>query len=319
MLAIAQYGQSKPDSVPVHVYPPSAVITGLIVHAGDNEGWLTGTRLDEVASIDLGGVTFHPGKLQRKTGEENLRLTTTMPTATVLVSGALVTANVHLKDGRILQVPVTIAPPRPKVQLLSKSIALTPTGGAALIHLGNDEDLPQYGRMTFFLKSVAPPEFPRDEKIEVAAVNGGFDTKLSLADATLTLQDTQTVLAVLDPAKAFGPSAFGPLRFRPVTGEGVNGDWQPLTNLVRLPSLKEVRCPASPTKPCTLTGENLFLIDSIANNQQFTHPVTVPMGFAGNTLQVPRPVGTTLFLKLRDDPKAIDLVGLPVVPDPNDN
>ncbi len=316
-IAVAQYGQSKPDTVPVHVYPPSAVITGLIVHAGDSEGLLTGSRLDEVTSISMGGVVFHPGKVHKSGAEEKLHLTTTTNTtgSAVLAAGAFVTAQVHLKDGRVLDIPVTIAPSRPRVQLLSKSIAVSPTGSAALIHLGNDNDLPQYGRMTFFLKSLAPQEFPRDEKIEVSATNGGFDTMLSLADASLTLQDAQTVLAVLDPAKAFGPSAFGPIRFRAVTGDGVNGDWQPLTNLVRLPSLKDVHCPETPTKPCTLTGDNLFLIDSIANTQQFTHPVTVPLGFAGTSMQVPRPNGTTLYLKLRDDPSTADLVALPVIPE----
>ncbi len=316
-LAVAQYGQSKADKVPVHVYPPSAIITGVIVHAGDTEGDLTGTRLDEVTSIEMAGVVFRPGKVRHNAAEESLRLTTTTNTAgsTALTAGAFVTAHIHLKDGRVLDIPVTIAPSRPRVQLLSKSIALNATGSAALIHLGNDDDLPQYGRLTFFLKSVAPAEFPRDEKIEVAATNGGFDTTLSLADATLTLQDAQTVLAVLDPAKAFGPSAFGQLRFRPVTGEGIDGDWQPLTSLVRLPSLKEVRCPSSPIKPCTVTGDNLFLIDSVANTQQFTHPVTVPMGFAGMSMQVPRPNGTTLYLKLRDDPATVDQVSLPVLPE----
>ena len=278
---------------------------------------MIGSRLDEVTSVAMGGVTFHPGKIRHDHSEEHMRLTTPTNIAgsSVLAAGAFVTAQVHLKDGRVLDIPVTIAPSRPRVQLLSKSIALSPTGSAALIHLGNDTDLPQYGRLNFFLKSVAPPEFPRDEKIEVASANGGFSTTLSLADASLTLQDAQTVLAVLDPAKAFGPSAFGPIRFRPVTGDGVNGDWQPLTNLVRLPSLKEVHCPASPTKPCTLTGDNLFLIDSVSNTQQFTRPVVVPMGFAGMTMQVPRPIGTTLYLKLRDDPATVDLVSLPVMPE----
>jgi hypothetical protein len=315
-IAVSQYGQSQPDKVPVHVYPPSAVITGLIVHAGDSEGMLTGSRLDEVTSIAMGGAIFHPGKVHRSGTEEKLRLTTTanIASSSVLASGAFVTAQVHLTDGRVLDIPVTIAPPRPRVELLSKSIAVSPTGSAALIHLGNDGDLPQYGRMTFFLKSVAPDQFPRDEKIEVAATNGGFDTMLTLADASLTLQDAHTVLAVLDPAKAFGPSAFGPIQFRPVTGEGVNGDWQPLTNLVRLPSLKDVHCPETPTRPCTMAGDNLFLIDSVANTQQFTHPTTVPMGFAGATMQVPRPIGTTLYLKLRDDPSTVDLVALPVFP-----
>lgn len=316
-IAISQYGQSKPDKVPVHVYPPSAIITGLIIHAGDSEGEMTGSRLDEVTSVAMGGVTFHPGKIRHDHSEEHMHLTTPTNIAgsSVLAAGAFVTAQVHLKDGRVLDIPVTIAPSRPRVQLLSKSIALSPTGSAALIHLGNDTDLPQYGRLNFFLKSVAPPEFPRDEKIEVASANGGFSTTLSLTDASLTLQDAQTVLAVLDPVKAFGPSAFGPIHFRPVTGDGVNGDWQPLTNLVRLPSLKEVHCPASPTKPCTLTGDNLFLIDSVSNSAQFTRPVIVPMGFAGMTLQVPRPIGTTLYLKLRDDPATVDLVSLPVMPE----
>ncbi len=321
LVAVAQYGQGKPDSVPVHVYPPSAVITGLILHAGDSEAEMTGSLLQEVASVEMGGVVFRSAKVHARGTEEGMRLTTVTNTtgSPILADGALVTAHVHLKDGRVLNIPVTVSPSRPRVQLLSKSVAINPSGSAALIHLGNDEDLPQYGRMTFFLKSVAPPEFPRDEKIEVAATNGGFDTTLSLSDASLTLQDAQTVLAVLDPTKAFGPSAFGQLRFRPVTGAGVNGDWQPLTNLVRLPTLKEVHCPASPAKPCTMVGENLFLIDSVSNTQQFAHPVTVPMGFAGMSMQVPRPNGTTLYLKLRDDPATVDLVSLPVLPEADQN
>lgn len=315
-IAVAQYGQRKPDTVPVHVYPPSAKVTGLVLHEGDSDAELTGTLLNEVTSVELGGVTFHPARLDHSSAEEKMRLhtATNLNGSKVLVADAQVTAHVHLKDGRVFDIPVTVAPPRPRVQLISKSIAASAAGNGAVIQLGNQNDLPQSGRLTFFLKSNAPPEFPRDEKIEVAATNGGFDTTLSLADATLTLQDASTVLAVLDPAKAFGPSAFGQLRFRAVTGAGVNGDWQPLTSLVRLPSLKEVRCPASADKPCVLSGDNLFLIDSVANSQAFTHPITVPMGFAGNSMQVPRPNGTTLYLKLRDDPATVDMVALPVLP-----
>lgn len=319
-LAIAQYGQSKSETVPVHVYPPSAVVTGIVVHAGDSNGQITGKLLSEVTSIEMGGVVFHPVHLKHHGDDDTLSVKTSTNTvgSAVLAGGAFVTAHIHLKDGRMISIPVTIEPPRPQVQLLSKSIALDGgTNGAALIHLGNDSDLPQYGRLTFFLKSVAPQEFPRDEKIEVAAENGGFDTMLSLADGSLTLQDAQTVLARLDPAKAFGQSAFGQLRFRPVTAVGVPGDWQPLTSLVRVPSLKEVHCPTSPTKACTLTGENLFLIDSVSNSPLFTHPTAVPLGFAGMSMDVPRPNGTLLYLKLRDDPKTIDVVALPVLPETN--
>jgi hypothetical protein len=277
--------------------------------------------LQEVSSVEMTGITFHPSHLQHAHPEETLQVDTisNLTGTKTLLAGTTVTAHVHLKDGRVLDIPVTIAPSRPRVQLLGKSISISATGSSGFIHLSNDTDLPQYGRLTFFLKSVSPQQFPRDEKIEVAAADGGFDTALDLAENTLTLQDSQTVLARLDPAKAFGGSAFGQLRFRPITADGVAGDWQPLVNLVRLPSLKQVECPFNPMQSCTLTGDDLFLIDSIAPTQQFVHPTDVPLGFAGNTLTVPRPNGTTLYLKLRDDPATVNVVSLPVVPEPDEN
>ena len=123
------------------------------------------------------------------------------------------------------------------------------------------------------------------------------------------------MLAVLDPLKSFGPSAFGPLRFRPVESDGGNGDWQPLATLVRIPTLKEVRCPDSPDKQCRLIGSNLFLIDSVASDPQFTHAISVPIGFSDSTLNVPRPNGTLLYIKLRDDSAKAEPLILPVLPD----
>jgi hypothetical protein len=315
-LAVAEYGQTKPEKVPVHVYPPSAVVNGLILHAGDDQAVMTGTHLKEVTDVEMAGTMFHSGSMKHTGTEDTLQLktSTNLAGSKVFVEGATITAHVHLKDERVLDVPVTIAPARPQVQLLSKSIAVTPGGSSAFIHLANENDLPQYGHLNFFLKSVAPQQFPRDQTIEVGAVDGGFVTSLTLANNSLTLQDAQTVFATLDPAKAFGSSAFGPLRFRPVTAAGVPGDWQPLANLVRLPELKHVDCPSNPAESCTITGENLFLIDSISASPQFTRPTSVPLGFAGNTMKVPRPNGTTLYLKLRDDPSTVDLVSLPVLP-----
>jgi hypothetical protein len=102
---------------------------------------------------------------------------------------------------------------------------------------------------------------------------------------------------------------------RAVDADGEKGDWQPLASLVRIPSLKEVRCPDSPDKQCSLRGTNLFLIDSVASDSQFTHTVPVPAGFADSALSVPRPNGTLLYVKLRDDPSTVDTVVLPVLPD----
>jgi len=84
---------------------------------------------------------------------------------------------------------------------------------------------------------------------------------------------------------------------------------------VRVPHLKEVRCPDDPEKQCTLTGDLFYLIDSIASDRDFTHAVSVPSGFADTSLAVPRPNGTVLYLKLRDDPIAINTAVLPVLPD----
>ena len=60
---------------------------------------------------------------------------------------------------------------------------------------------------------------------------------------------------------------------------------------------------------------NLFLIDSVASDPQFTHTVSVPIGFADSSLHVPRPNGTLLYIKLRDDPATVNTLVLAVLPD----
>jgi len=222
-------------------------------------------------------------------------------------------AHVALKDGRVLNLETAIEPPRPRVTLLNRSVQSGPT--PSVIRFGNTDDLPQDGQISFFLKSDVPAAFPRNEKIEVAGDDGAVEVSLSLADGTLVLEDSQTVLGTLRPLKSFGPSVFGALRLRPVSENGERGDWQPLAKLVRVPTLQEVRCPDSPDKPCTLVGQNLFLIDSVASDAQFTHNIAVPVGFVDTTLTVPRPNGTLLYIKLRDDPSTVTRGALPVLPE----
>jgi hypothetical protein len=105
------------------------------------------------------------------------------------------------------------------------------------------------------------------------------------------------------------------LQFRPIDPDGGEGDWQPLAVLVRLPVLKEIRCAASSDKPCQLTGSNLYLIDSVASDPQFTHTAPVPADFLDTTFSVPHPGETGLYLKLRDDPSGVSTVTLPVTPE----
>jgi hypothetical protein len=163
-----------------------------------------------------------------------------------LHSGEKQTARVSLKDGWVLDVTATVQPARPKLVLISKSIEPDAAATSSPIQLESQDQLPQNAKLAFSLKTQLPETFPRDEKIEIATQDGSVHVFLSIADGTLTLQDSQTVLATLDPLKSFGPSAFGPLRFRPVDANGEKGDWQPLLTLVRLPELKELRCPGAP-------------------------------------------------------------------------
>ena len=92
------------------------------------------------------------------------------------------------------------------------------------------------------------------------------------------------------------------------------GDWQPLANLVRVPTLNEIRCPESSDAPCKLSGTNLFLMDAVASDAQFTHASTVPAGFVESTLSVPHSNGM-LYIKLRDDPATVNTLTLSVLPE----
>ena len=173
--------------------------------------------------------------------------------------------------------------------------------------------MPQDARIAFSISSKVPEKFPRDERIEIANDDGSLHTSLTIADGGLTLQDQQTVLANLDPQKSFGQSAFGALRLRAVSADGVHGDWQPLITLVRVPVLQHLQCTPAATETCTLTGTNLFLIDSIAADPDFNEKIAVPEGFVQQSLQVPHPLTTaTLYIRLRDDPSVTDKAVLPL-------
>ena len=313
-MTVQQFGAVTPDQIDLHAYTEAAKLSAFKISAGDQQGVLSGTRLDQVNSVELRGIRFQPAKLERVAQEDELSLSAAQAApATALAPGEQIAAHVGLKDGRVLDLQTTVESPRPKVAFISKNLQPGPARSA--VHLSNPDSLPQDGRMTFFLKTEIPESFPRTEKIEVATSDGSFQVLLSVADGNLILQDAQMVMAVFDPLKSFGVSAFGPLRFRPVAADGGKGDWQPLATLVRIPSLKEVRCPDSPDKQCNLAGSNLFLIDSVASDQLFTHTVSVPIGFADSNLNVPRPNGTLLYIKLRDDPATVNTLTLAVLPD----
>jgi hypothetical protein len=313
-ITVKQFGVATADELLLQTYAEAAELDYFKINAGDAQGILRGTRLDEVNSFELKGIRFVPTKLSRADKKDELQLAVASSASpAAFQTDEKLIAHVDLKDGRVLDLQTTVEKPRPRVKLISKSVQ--PASPRSSIHLKDEDELPQDGRLSFFLKTEVPENFPRTEKIEVSSMDDSFHALLSVNDGNLILQNSQTLLAVLDPLKTFGPSAFGPLRFRPVEVDGGNGDWQPLATLVRIPTLKEVRCPESPDKQCRLSGSNLFLIDSVASDPQFTHAVSVPVGFADSSLSVPRPNGTLLYVKLRDNAATVDSLVLPVLPD----
>jgi hypothetical protein len=320
-LLVTQYGAGEPQPISIQTFSEAGHYDGFTLHAGDSQGVLKGSRLDEVANISLRNVLFVPGELStRNGGDELAMIAQDAQAATSLKPEHGIAAKVTLKDGRVLPLIGAVDPARPRVTLIGQSAQPSPSSKDSNIQLADQSELPQDSILTFALRAQWPAAFTRDENIEVATSDESASTALSFVNGGMTLENSQVAVATLNPAKAFGASAFGPLRFR-VVAKGIAGDWQSLGNLVRLPLLKDLTCPATPELACKLSGSNLYLVDSLSNDRGFEHPVQVPEGFLGTALPVPHPAGGSLYVKLRDDPSVINLTSLNVLelaPSPND-
>lgn len=341
-LLVKKFGLSEPDEITLHTYAEAGRLDSFSINAGDLDALLKGTRLDQVAQAEVDGIVFTPDGLARANQHDELKLITKdVAASTKLVNGETIAVHVSLKDGRTMDLNATVSPSRPRVALLTKSMQLDDSDPEPAIHFGNPDELPQDAKLNFFLKTQVPENFPAGEKVEVATTDESFHVLLSMKDGNLTLQDSKTVYAVLDPMKLLGPSAFGPLKFRAVTADGAEGDWQPLVNLVRVPDLKGIRCSDTAKeisskvrtdrasekradkgsfkeeeKDCTLTGDKLFLLDAVSADPDFASAVAVPDGFVNQALALPPLQNHTLYFKLRDDPATVDTATLPLLPLP---
>jgi len=312
-VTIHKMGTRQADEIPLHTYSEAGRLDAFDIHSGDADGVLKGTRLDQVTAIDVSGLRFTPDGLSRANQRDELRLVCHDASVTQrLQPGDSIAVHVALQDGRSMDLKTAVEAPRPRVTVLSKSVLLDSSGPPSTVRLENQDELSQDARLNFFLKTLVPENFPSTEKIEVATADEAFRVMLSEKDGNLTLQDSKTIFAVLDPMKLLGPTAFGPLKFRPVDGDGTDGDWQPLVTLVRIPVLEGIRCARDGEKQCTLNGDKLFLIDAVSSDPDFTNSVTVPDGFVQVGLTIPQPKGKTLYLKLRDDPSTVVTADVPI-------
>ncbi|MGA8439731.1 MAG: hypothetical protein WB762_16935 [Candidatus Sulfotelmatobacter sp.] len=311
---IHKMGTRQADEIPLHTYSEAGRLDAFDIHAGDADGVLKGTRLDQVTSLDLAGLRFTPDGLSRANQRDELKLACRDASVTKrLQPGDAMVVHVALEDGRSMDLKTAVEASRPRVAVLSKSVQLDATSPPSTIRLEGQDELPQDARLNFFLKTQVPENFPPTEKIEVATADESFSVLLSEKDGNLTPQDSKTIFGALDPLKLLGPSAFGRLKIRPVDANGIEGDWQPLITLVRIPVLEGIRCARSAETQCTLDGDKLFLIDAVSSDPDFTNSVTVPDGFVEAALTIPHPKEKTLYLKLRDDPATVVTANVPIL------
>jgi len=205
----------------------------------------------------------------------------------------------------------TVESPRPSVELISRTVQWPGAGLENAVQLSNDSTLPLGAHLNFSIRATSPAGFAADEKLEVATSDGAFSALLGVGTGQLMLQSRNVAVVTLDPAKSLGASAFGPLQFRRIVA-GVGSDWIPLVTLVRLPKLSTVYCTADPQVGCSLTGADLFLLDSVSIDPEFTRVTHVPDGFTAAALRIPHPLQGRLYLKLRDDPGTVNMANLNV-------
>jgi len=302
-LSIQQYGKAAQDKVPLTAYTGDIHLDAIKLHTGDTAAILTGQGLKDVVSVEIANQSFTPsGK-----GDDDKTLHLQTKTGVSPNDGS--EADVKLKDGRTMKVKVSVEAARPGLKLLSFKATPTKQDGTLPITLEAANDILLNGTLTFVVQTT--DAFPRTQTIEVATTDNSVHTSLSLAANTLVLQDEHTAVATLDPLKAFGQSAFGKLAMRPVAADGTPGDWTPLGILVRAPQITTIDCTTADAPTCNAAGKNFLLVQSFSATKNFAKPTDVPTGFAEGTFTVPTPAdGTTLYLKLRDDPNAVATLAL---------
>jgi hypothetical protein len=308
-LRVTQAGRADAQTLALHAFAQAGHLDSFTLHAGDTEGILRGNRLDEVRRLTFGDTQFLPGTLATRDGHDELPMLAQSGSDTrALKSGE---AQVALDDGRTFNVKATVTSPRPSAALISKTVQWSGSAGKNAIQLSNDSELPLEARLTFSIHAESPAGFTSDERVEVATTDGSFSAVLGVGTGEVMLQSRKVALVTLDPSKALGTSAFGQLQFRRIV-EGVAGEWAPLATLVRLPKLTGVDCPAEPEGACSLTGADLFLLDSVSVDADFARVTHVPDGFTEPVLRIPHPPQGRLYVKLRDDPAIVNVALLTV-------
>lgn len=304
-LTVLRHGSAASQTLALAARAEASRLDRFVVHRGDRDGTLQGARLDQVARLDIAGFRFAPGAIVRGGDGDRMRMHNDKQVGTP-DEASIPNATVTLRDGRTLKVKTTILPARPSIALISRQARYTPPGGTFPITVP-DAILPERGTLAFSFRTVGGSI---GNGIEIAA-RDGTATLLDIASGALQRVGDDVVIGTFSPVERFGRGQSGPVRFR-ISDADSPGEWQPLAHIVRLPELTRMECPAGAGE-CVLSGRGLFLIAAIAGSAEFMTATTVPVGFVGESLTVPRPAGNTLYLRLHDAPDAVVQVTLPAM------
>jgi len=301
-LDIHQQSLGAPANVTLRARAESSRIDSVDIRAGDSEAMITGQRLEQVVALTLGDVEFRPDGLVRDGRIDRLHLATSGNTRAG-DAGTAAKALIKLDDGRTQTVSIKIGPARPRIDLISRTVNAAPVPpGTRALRFASDDLLPEDAELVFSVRAGANTVLGSGDAIEVAPA--GSQSGLRLTTAKGLMATDPTVLVATMRASDLPPASFGPLRYRLVKADGQLGAWQPLATLARLPRITGFACDSGGSLPCTLTGRNLFLLDAVGADGDFTRAASVQPGFTGSSLKVPRPADGALHLRLRDAPQA---------------
>lgn len=299
-LAITRFGTTAPDTITLTARAEASRLDRFSIHQGDRAGVLDGARLDQVASLELGGRHFVATTLTRGDRGDRLDLVADgVPAATDAR-----TALVRLRDGRSASVAAIIAPARPAATIVHRAVT-APAQPATLPIVLPDGVMPVDGTLAVSLRLAAGTS--AEDAIEVASDDAA--ATLTAASGSIQRVGDDIAVARFVPRSLLGATASGALRYRVRRGDAT-GDWQPLVQTVRLPVLTGLSCPDS-TGECTLAGRDLFLVTAVGDTPDLAKAVVLPPGFVGSSVAVPRPAGHALYIRLADAPGAIATVSLP--------
>src|SRR5260370_5422325 len=97
-LKLHQFGLIHPDEVAVQAYSEAAHLESFVINAGDADGILKGSRLDEVERFELKGTRFAPAKLTRANEKDELRVAVNESNPPPLQPMERLVARIALKD-----------------------------------------------------------------------------------------------------------------------------------------------------------------------------------------------------------------------------